>query len=150
MSYLYIKWVYVFNWVAGNFVLVVIYTQKVEQVLLVVSVARPEDEDLGFLDGRRAFVFQVVDVNHFLAELILDIILQSRGQAHVNFRDTKADFKRFFQKPQKRKYFSSNLGGQGGRLVVFDESWLRGSCHATVGGHTDGHKQVALVVLQNV
>lgn len=79
MSYLYIKWVYVFNWVAGNFVLVVINTQKVEQVLLVVSVARPEDEDLGFLDGRRPFVFQVVDVNHFLAELILDIILQSRA-----------------------------------------------------------------------
>ena len=41
-----------------------------------------------------------------------------------------------------------NLGRQGCRLIVFDESRLRCSCHATVGGDTDGHEQMALVVLK--
>ena len=75
-QYLYVKRGDVLDRFASDFVLVVINPQKVEQVFFVISETGPKDKDLGFLNGGRPFIFQVVDMNHLLSKLILDIILK--------------------------------------------------------------------------
>ena len=70
-----VKWVDVVNILAGYFVGVVLYAEEVEQMFLILREAGPQDEDISLVDGRRAAVLHVVDVENLLTDLVLEVIL---------------------------------------------------------------------------
>lgn len=54
---------------------VILNSEEVEQVVTVLVLAGPQDEDLGLLDGRWTAILHVVNVEDLLAELVFEVVL---------------------------------------------------------------------------
>ena len=63
--------------------MVVVKTEKVEQMVAIVVETGPQDVDLGLANGGRTLVFNVVRVGHNLADVVLKLVPGGQGRRDV-------------------------------------------------------------------